>query len=140
MTNVTHVYDGDECVADLDASGNPLRAYTWGPGIDDLLAITVYGGAATNTYYALTDHLGTVHALVDASGDTAAQFTYDAWGNVQSAVGSGQLAMLNRFLFQGREFSWATILSATPQIHKGPGHSTHLPDTSLNIAATNLAL
>ncbi len=97
---------------DLDASGNPLRAYTWGPGIDDLLAITVYGGAATNTYYALTDHLGTLHALVGASGDIAAQFTYDAWGNVLSSTISSSLLTIRslRYLFQGREYSWATGL------------------------------
>ncbi|MDD4018292.1 MAG: hypothetical protein PHV28_10155 [Kiritimatiellae bacterium] len=43
MTNATHrIYDGDECVADTDADGNPLRSYVWGPGIDNLLAVTVY--------------------------------------------------------------------------------------------------
>ena len=66
-----HVYDGDECVADLDASGNPLRAYTWGQGIDDLLAVTVFSAGSTNTYYAVKDHLGSVHALVDESGAAA---------------------------------------------------------------------
>ncbi len=107
---VYHVYDGDHCAADLDASGTPLRTYAWGPGIDNLLAVTVYSANATNTYYTIKDHLGTVHALIDASGQLAAQFTYDAWGNVQSTVGSGQLARSNRFLFQGREYSWATGL------------------------------
>ncbi len=107
---VYHVYDGDHCAADLDATGAPLRTYTWGPGIDNLLAVTVFSPASTNTFYAIKDHLGTVHALVDASGQLAAQFTYDAWGSVQSATGNGQLARSNRFLFQGREYSWATGL------------------------------
>ena len=31
--SVYHIYDGNECAADLDASGNPLRSYTWGLGI-----------------------------------------------------------------------------------------------------------
>ena len=110
MTNVTYNYDGDECVADLDASGNPLRVYTWGQGIDNLLAVTVFDTAATNTYYAVKDHLGSVHALVDESGVAALTVRYDAWGNVQSAVGNGQLAALNRYLFQGREYSFATGL------------------------------
>ena len=77
-----HVYDGDECVADVDGTGRPLRAYVWGPGIDNLLAVTVYSPDATNTFYAVKDHLGSVHALVDASGAVAASFTYDAWGNM----------------------------------------------------------
>ncbi|MDD4020101.1 MAG: hypothetical protein PHV28_19410, partial [Kiritimatiellae bacterium] len=145
MMKVTYNYDGDECVADVDASGNPLRAYTWGQGIDikraqsprrssratailrparragarsrirrrsgncHLLAVTVFS-AATNTYYAVKDHLGSVHALVDASGNAALTVTYDAWGNVQSAVSNGQLAARNRYLFQGREYSFATGL------------------------------
>ncbi len=107
---VYHVYDGDHCAADVDATGTPLRTYTWGPGIDNLLAVTVFSSASTNTYYAIKDHLGTVHALIDASGQLAAQFTYDAWGNVQLAVGSGQLARSSRFLWQGREYSGATGL------------------------------
>ncbi len=118
MTNVAYrIYDGDECVADVDASGNPLRVYTWGQGIDDLLAVTVYTcqpnspQPAASSYYAVKDHLGSVHALVDESGGIAAQFTYDAWGNVQSAVGNGQSAVLSRFLFQGREYSFATGLT-----------------------------
>ena len=110
MTNVTYNNCNDECVADVDASGNPLRAYTWGQGIDDLLAMTVFSAGSTNTYYAVKDHLGSVHALVDASGNAALTVTYDAWGNVQSAVGNGQLAALNRYLFQGREYSFATGL------------------------------
>lgn len=116
-TTTFHVYDGNECVADVDASGNPLRTYTWGQGIDDLLAVTVYAcqpnspQPAASSYYAVKDHLGSVHALVDASGQLAASYTYDAWGNVQSAVGNGQSAVLSRFLFQGREYSFATGLT-----------------------------
>jgi RHS repeat-associated protein len=107
---VYHVYDGDECVADVDASGNPLRTYAWGPGIDNLLAVTVFGAGSTNTYYAVKDHLGSVHALVDASGAVAESYTYDAWGNVQPAVSSGPLVVGNRYVFQGREYSVATGL------------------------------
>ncbi len=81
-TTTCHVYDGGwQVLADLDADGQPLRSYTWGPGIDHLLAMTTYG-STTNTYYALTDHLGTVHALVDFSGAIAESYEFDAWGNV----------------------------------------------------------
>jgi len=113
-TNVVrHVYAGMHVIADMDSSGNVLRAYTWGPGIDNLLAMTVYGPGGTNTYQAISDHLGTVHALVDDNGDTVESYRYDAWGNVLGVFdgngGSLPSSVLgNRYLFQGREYSWAT--------------------------------
>jgi len=86
-----HWYDGAQCVADTDASGNLLRSYAWGPGIDDLLAVTVCSSGATNSYFAIKDRLGSVHALVDAQGQVVESYTYDAWGNAQSAIGNREL-------------------------------------------------
>jgi RHS repeat-associated protein len=106
-TTVYHVYDGSQCAADLDASGNPIRSYTWGQGIDNLLAITVYADGATNSYYAVKDHLGSVQALVNASGAVVESYTYDAWGTV---LGGQQSAIGNRYLWQGREYSHVTGL------------------------------
>jgi RHS repeat-associated protein len=130
-TNVVrHVYNlsaatgaaqagGMHVIADTDAAGNLLRSYTWGPGIDNLLAMTVYGPGRTNTYQAISDHLGTVHALVTPGGTVAERYEYDAWGNVlgvydsngnplTSDLGLPTSALNNRYLFQGREYSWAT--------------------------------
>ena len=64
------VYDGIHCVADLAPDGTLLRSYTWGSGVDNLLAVTFYSAAETNTLYAVTDPLGTVHALV-GTNDTS---------------------------------------------------------------------
>jgi RHS repeat-associated protein len=110
---VYHVYDGDHCAADVNASGQPLRVYTWGPGVDNLLAVTLITGGVTNIYYAVKDHLGSVHALIDASGNAAATYTYDAWGNVLSATINYSLLTVNslRYLWQGREYSFATGLT-----------------------------
>ena len=33
-TSEYYIYDGDHIVADLDVSGEPIRTYTWGAGID----------------------------------------------------------------------------------------------------------
>ncbi|MCF7855314.1 MAG: hypothetical protein K9N51_10995 [Candidatus Pacebacteria bacterium] len=101
--------------ADTDATGAVLRSYTYGPGIDNLLAITVHGATETNTYYALTDHLGTIHALADDTGAVAEAYRYDAFGNVLGVFdGNGRpllgSALGNRFLFHGREYSWTTGL------------------------------
>ncbi len=67
-------------------------------------------GAATNTLYAVTDPLGTVHALVDSDGTVTVSYTYDSWGNVLSVSGDQAVAAANRFIWQGREYSRATGL------------------------------
>ena len=110
-----HVYDGIHVVADVDDNGAVLRSYTWGAGIDNLLAMTVHGQNQTNTYYVLTDHLGTVHAFADEIGAIVESYRFDAWGNVLGVFdGNGsplsESALGNRYLFQGREYSWATGL------------------------------
>jgi RHS repeat-associated protein len=104
-------------VADTDASGNLLRSYAWGPGIDNLLAVTVYTypsnslQPSASSYYAVKDRLGSVHALVDAQGQVVESYSYDAWGNLLSHSRTNELTNFSlRFLFQGREFSSATGL------------------------------
>ena len=38
-----HVYDGVQCIADIDGQGDVVASYTWGAGIDNLLAVKVSG-------------------------------------------------------------------------------------------------
>ena len=108
------VYDGAQVIADVTAGGALLRSYTWGPGIDNLLALTVHTGTTARTYYAIKDHLGSVHALVDAAGSIVEQYRFDAWGRttVYDGVGTplAQSAIGNRCVWQGREISWSTGL------------------------------
>jgi RHS repeat-associated protein len=111
---VYHAYNGIQCIADLDVSGNLLRSYTWGQGIDNLLAMTVYSIGATNTYYAIKDHIGSVQGFLNAQGQIVESYRYDAFGNM--TILSSDLSPLtssnigNRYLFQGREYSTATSL------------------------------
>ena len=104
-----HVYDESwQVIADIDESGHVIRAYEWGEGIDQLLAVKI----GSRTYTALTDVQGTVWGYADEGGAVVAHWTYDAWGNVLSeeiAEGAEELRAV-RYRFQGRERSAATGL------------------------------
>ena len=109
------VYDGDRVIGETDSEGTLLKSYTWGPGVDNLLAFADYTGGETNTYYTLTDHLGTVHALADAGGAIVESYRFDAWGRVIGVYdGDGtpldETAVGNNYLWQGRWYSWSTGL------------------------------
>ena len=103
---IRHVYDGVQCIADVDADGDVVVSYTWGAGIDNLLATRIGG----ETYYPLTDIQGTVWGYVDSATNIVARFEYDAWGNILSAISSVSALARNRYRFQCREWSAATGL------------------------------
>jgi len=106
------IYAGPHVLADTDSAGTVTRSYTYGPGTDNILSMTVYTGGNTSTYWYVTDHLNTVWALVDDNGVVAESYNYDTWGNVSVFDESGapltESAVGNRFLFHGREYSWTT--------------------------------
>ena len=102
-----HVYDGVQCIADIDENNVVIASYTWGSGIDNLLAIHIGG----ETYYPLTDVQGTVWGYVDANNNIVARYEYDAWGNILSSTSSIPALARNRYRFQGREWSAAMGLT-----------------------------
>lgn len=108
------VYHGGHVVAEVNAAGTLLKSYTHGPGIDNILAMTIYEGETAGTYYYLRDHLGSVIAITDSSGSMVEQYRYDAWGRVSVFDANGDpiamSAIGNRYLWQGREYSWNTGL------------------------------
>ena len=55
-------------------------------------------GTSFQTYYYVLNLQGDVVKLVQKNGDTVAQYTYDAWGNVSS---SGRLAEINPLRYRG---------------------------------------
>ncbi len=110
-----HLYNGIHVMADVTATGSLIRTYSYSAGIDNLSAITVHTGAVAKTYYCLTDHAGTVHALADNTGAVVEAYRFDPWGRVLGTWnGAGQSiaasAIGNRYLLHGREYSWRTGL------------------------------
>ncbi len=96
------VYDGANAWADLDATGNVIARYLFGQGLDSNIARwRPAGQPAAGTAWYLTDHLGSVREIVDASGAVIDQIAYDSFGNILSET--DPLAG-DRYKFTGREW------------------------------------
>ena len=76
---VIYVYDGDDVIEELDASGTLQARFTHGPGIDEPLAM--YRDDETHFYHA--DGLGSITSLTDdPGGEVEGRYAYDSFGNL----------------------------------------------------------
>ena len=93
------VFDGVNPYMDFDGDGELQTRYLYGPGIDELFARI---GAGEDPEWYLTDRLGSVRQIVEASGAILDEITYDSFGNILTETGPAQG---DRFKFTGREYS-----------------------------------
>ncbi len=105
-TIVQYIYDGLVPVAERDASGATIAAYTKIPqapgGIGGLISRT----DGTNTIYYHCSHLGNVNLITDSSGNVIQTYDYDAFGNVVAESGS----LENEYKYKSKETSEETGL------------------------------
>src|SRR5690606_19217470 len=73
------LYDGQDLLAEYDGSGNLLRRYVHGPGVDEPLVWYEGAGTTTKTWL-YGDHLGSIVATADGSGASTAVYSYGPWG------------------------------------------------------------
>jgi RHS repeat-associated protein len=97
------VYAGNQVAFETDSNNTGLATlYTWGPGVDNLVAVQV-GGTA---YTVVTDALGSVRALVRRSdGAGMGRLRYDPYGQLIDSAGP-QPALRTRWT--GREWDAET--------------------------------
>ncbi|WP_086133320.1 RHS repeat-associated core domain-containing protein [Methylocaldum sp. SAD2] len=105
------LYDGQDLLAEYDGSGNLLRRYVHGPGVDEPLVWYEGTGTATKTWL-YGDHLGSLVATADTSGTSTAVYSYGPWGepNVTTGVrfrytGQQLLGQLNLYHYKARMYS-----------------------------------
>jgi RHS repeat-associated protein len=109
-TVTQYLLDGDEEIAELDASGVVLRRYVTGPAIDDRI-VRAEGSSISSPpkYYYHVNHQGSVVDVTDATGAISQQLAYDEYGNLTSqqppAATSGE-----PFRYAGRRFDPETNL------------------------------
>ncbi|PKK88029.1 MAG: hypothetical protein CVV64_20550, partial [Candidatus Wallbacteria bacterium HGW-Wallbacteria-1] len=83
-------YSGPEVIAEFDGRDKLDQAFTYGPGIDNLISVTrAKGNPRTRTSYALSDVLGSVRKILGQRGKTMNSYSYTPFGeafNVHEAV------------------------------------------------------
>ncbi|MBD3239199.1 MAG: hypothetical protein GF331_01330, partial [Chitinivibrionales bacterium] len=89
-------YDGEDLILELDGAGNIAGSWTFGPGIDQPLAMNRGG---THHYY-LADGLGSVMALTNETGAVVQTYEYGVFGEIAEKTGS----LENPFAYTGREW------------------------------------
>jgi len=87
-SDTRYVFDGSQATQERDGNNNVVNEYTWGlglpGGIGGLLQLV-----QTNTLYSyLYDGKGNVTALLNASGQPAAAYQYDPFGQPQTLLAS----------------------------------------------------
>lgn len=103
-------YSGDQAIEERNANNAVLATYIFGISVDDVLQMK----RGSNTYYYHKNHLGSVVALTDGSGNLVERYEYDPYGKPfffdaydnaleQSAIG-------NSILFTGRDYDYETGL------------------------------
>ncbi len=103
-----YFYSGNQVMEERDGSGNILKQYIYGNGIDELLRIDVYENGTVTSYFVHTNAVGSVTAITDADGNIVERVSYDAFGNASFTDAAGNpiaaSAIGNEILFQGRRY------------------------------------
>ncbi len=103
-----YFYSGNRVIEERDGSGNILKQYIYGNGIDELLRIDVHRGGTVTSYFVHTNAAGSVTAITDADGNLIERVAYDAFGNASFTDANGASIAVssigNEILFQGRRY------------------------------------
>jgi RHS repeat-associated protein len=92
-----------QVLAEYDAAGNLLKAYTYGAQVLSN-PLAQYGGG--ESLYYVTDRLGSTRSVVDTQGNSRANYTYDAYGRIINQSGNADISRL----YTGEEYNTTTGL------------------------------
>jgi RHS repeat-associated protein len=73
-----YLWDGDNLVVEMDANGNPIREYSYYPGIDRPHAVRRSSDGAV--FYYITETPGHVVGLVNSSNQVVNSYEYEPFG------------------------------------------------------------
>ena len=96
-----YLHDRDHVIMEYTGSGQMLRRYVYGPGIDEPICMKI----ASTAYYYHFDALGSVIALTGSNGQRVESYAYSPYGKVSEPSSVG-----NPYLYTGREYDDETGL------------------------------
>ncbi len=102
LGTTNYLYDGDNILQEVDASGNVLGRYTQGINVDEHLSEL---RSSTASYYE-QDGLESVSSLSSSAGILANTYNYDSFGNLIASSGT----LVNPFQYTGRDYDAETGL------------------------------
>lgn len=109
-STTNYYYCGDQAIEERDANNAVLATYIFGISVDDVLQMQRSG----STYFYHKNHLGSVVALTDGSGNLVERYEYDPYGQPSFFDANdnalSQSAVCNAILFTGREYDAETGL------------------------------
>ena len=107
-THERFVYDGYKCIEVLDGSNNNtiLKKFLWG---SDDVPLSIHDTITTSAYYYFADANKNIGQLMDANGNTVAQYEYSPFG-VQT-LATGTYAASNPFRFSSEYYDSETGLA-----------------------------
>jgi len=110
-TTTRFVYDGGEMAAEVDGSGNILRRYVTGAGVDEPL-LWYEGSGTSDKRWLVADERGSIIAVSNGSGQQIAINTYDDYGIPASTnmgrfqyTGQAWLPELGMYYYKARMYS-----------------------------------
>ncbi len=129
-TQVTRfAYDGQNVWADLDGSNNLITRRLFLSTVDSVTARVSANGIVA---WYLTDRLGSVRALTNATGTVIDRIDYDGFGNIIYESNPG---ISDRYLFTGREFDRVTGLQYNRARYYDPKTGRWTSQDPLGLAA-----
>ena len=83
-TVTRYLYTGDDLTMELDAAGQPIRVYTYYPGVDRPHSVWV--AATQQNYYYATDNPGHVEGLISSTNQLVNEYHYTPWGEPEAVT------------------------------------------------------
>jgi RHS repeat-associated protein len=124
-----YLYDGNNVLEEVDASGAVAARYTFSQRIDQPLAEFRSG---TTTFYQ-ADGLGSVTSLSNSAGTLASTYSYDSFGKMFASSGT----VNNPFQYTGREFDAETSIYEYRMRYYDPNVGRFLSEDPIGFSGGN---
>jgi RHS repeat-associated protein len=126
-------YDGENLIIEMDSQDSIISSYTFGPGIDQPLAMH----RNNKDYYYLADGLGSVTAITNENGNVLQEYWYAVFGEVLAQSAD---SVVNPFTYTAREEERETGLMYYRNRFYDPGMGRFLSEDPISFMGMDVNL